>query len=92
MIKSFKHAGLEGFYLTGSKRGIQPHHGDRLRRQLGVLDHAVKPEDMGVPGWRLHPLKGSLLGHWSVVVNGNWRLTFRFDGTDAHVVDYQDYH
>ncbi len=47
---------------------------------------------MNLPGWKLHPLKGSLAGHWAVSVSGNWRLTFRFDGTDAVLVDYQDYH
>lgn len=92
MIKSFAHAGLQRFFETGSKAGIQPHHADRLRKQLGALDHAIRPEDMAVPGWRLHPLCGDLNGHWSVSVNGQWRLTFRFEGRDAIVVDYQDYH
>jgi len=92
MIKSFKHRGLEKFYETGSKAGIQPAHEAKLRRQLTALDAASKPEEMGAAGWALHALKGSLDGHWSVQVNGNWRLTFRFDGEDAEVVDYQDYH
>ena len=47
---------------------------------------------MALSGWDLHPLKGELAGHWSVSVTGNWRMTFRFAGTDAEVVDYQDYH
>jgi proteic killer suppression protein len=89
MIKRFKHRGLEAFFDTGSKAGIQPHHAPRLSRQLKYLDRAKAPEDMNVPGWKLHQLS---TGHWSVWVNGNWRLTFAFDGENAILVDYQDYH
>ena len=92
MIKSFEHKGLQAFFETGSKAGIQPHHAPKLARQLARLNAATAPEDMNLPGWRLHPLVGSLTGHYSVSVNGNWRLTFRFDGADAVLVDYQDYH
>ena len=92
MIKSFAHKGLEEFFHTGSKKGIQPAHAGRLRLQLAALSRARKPQDMALPNWRLHLLKGALLGHWSVWVNGNWRLTFRFEEQDAVVVDYQDYH
>lgn len=92
MIKSFEHKGLQAFFETGSKAGIQPHHAPKLARQLARLNAAKAPEDMNLPGWRLHPLVGSLTGHYSVSVNGNWRLTFRFDGGDAVLVDYQDYH
>lgn len=92
MIKCFAHKGLEAFYGSGSKAGIQPTHAPRLRRQLAQLDQATAPQDMNLPGWKLHPLKGDLAGHWAVWVSGNWRLTFRFDGADATVVDYQDYH
>jgi toxin HigB-1 len=92
MIKSFRHNGLERFFRTGSKSGIQPKHEKRLRLQLGRLDAASVPADMNLPGWKLHPLKGALAGHWAVWVDENWRLTFRFDGTDAELVDYQDYH
>lgn len=92
MIKSFRHRGVETFFRTGSRAGIQPHHASRLRIQLATLDNAKGPEDLDVPGWKLHPLSGQLDGHWSVWVNGNWRLTFRFEGTDAELVDYQDYH
>ncbi|MBK6742095.1 MAG: type II toxin-antitoxin system RelE/ParE family toxin [Hydrogenophilales bacterium] len=92
MIKSFRHKGLESFFQTGTKKGIQPSHASRLRVQLGALDNATVPGDMNVPGWRLHGLTGDLAGHWSVTVNGNWRLTFRFEGPDAELVDYQDYH
>ncbi|MGE5110911.1 MAG: type II toxin-antitoxin system RelE/ParE family toxin [Acidobacteriaceae bacterium] len=92
MIKSFRHKGVEQFFATGSKAGIQPKHADRLRRQLFALDNARRAEDMNAPGWRLHPLRGDLESHWSVHVSGNWRLTFTFEGEDAVLVDYQDYH
>ena len=89
VIKTFRHKGLQALFETGSKAGIQPHHAPRLTRQLTRLDLAAVAEDMNVPGWKLHPLSD---GHWSVWVNGNWRLTFAFEGADAVLVDYQDYH
>lgn len=92
MIKSFQHKGLEQFFFSGSKAGIQPVHANRLRLQLARLDAAKMPEDMNLPGWKLHPLSGKLKGHWAVWVDKNWRMTFTFDGEDAVLVDYQDYH
>jgi len=92
VIKSFRHRGIERFFLTGSKAGIQPSHERRLRLQLTTLNLARVPEDMNRAGWSWHPLKGSLANHWAVTVNGNWRLTFAFEGEDAILVDYQDYH
>lgn len=92
MITGFRHKGLEGFFRTGSRRGIQADHADKLGRILSLLNVAAAPADMDLPGFRLHPLKGTLKGHWSVRVNGNWRVTFRFVGTDVELVDYQDYH
>ena len=92
MIRHFAHKGLEAFFRTGSKAGIQPAHANRLRMQLAKLDTSKTPEDMSMPGWRLHPLTGNLKGHYSVTVNGNWRLTFAFEGEDVVLVDYQDYH
>ena len=92
MIKSFRHKGVGRFFKTGSKSGVQPKHTGRLRRQLFALDNASTPNDMNAPGWRLHSLRGALEGHWSVDVSGNWRLTFAFEGEDAILVDYQDYH
>ncbi|MGA9069695.1 MAG: type II toxin-antitoxin system RelE/ParE family toxin [Terracidiphilus sp.] len=71
---------------------MQPSHARRLNEQLTVLNSAIRPEQMNVPGWQLHALTSSLAAHWSVSVNGNWRLTFRFEGEDAILVDYQDYH
>lgn len=92
MIKNFKHHGLEDFFHNGSKAGIQPSHAPRLARQLSALDASKRPEDMNRPGWDWHCLRGSLVGHWSVSVNGNWRLTFSFKDGDAVLVNYQDYH
>lgn len=92
MIKTFQHKGLQAFFETGSKAGIQPHHAPRLARQLRRLGEAASPQDMNLPGWKMHPLGGNLAGHYSVWVNGNWRLTFTFEGADAVLVDYQDYH
>lgn len=92
MIKSFRHKGLERFFLKGSKSGIKPQHAGKLRIQLTTLEHATSPKDMNAPGWRLHRLSGDLAGFYSVSVSGNWRLIFRFERTDATDVDYVDYH
>ena len=92
MIKSFRHKGLERFFISGSKSGIQPLHAKRLRLQLAKLDSAKTADDMNLPGWKLHSLKGNLDDHWAVWVDQNWRITFTFDGEDAVLVDYQDYH
>ncbi|KAA5927677.1 peptidase [Pantoea sp. VH_4] len=92
MIKSFRHKGLEKFFKSGSTAGIQPKHAVKLQIQLTALNSATRPEDMSAPGWKLHPLKGSLAGHWAITVNGNWRMTFFFEGDNAILVDYQDYH
>lgn len=92
MIKSFRHKGLERFFLKGSKSGIQAKHANRLRLILGQLNAAVHPEDMDLPGLKLHELTGQRKRAWSVWVSGNWRVTFKFEGKDAEVVDYEDYH
>lgn len=92
MITQFRHKGLQCFFESGSKAGIQATHANKLGRQLARLNEAVSPSDMNLPGWKLHPLSADLAGHWSVWVSGNWRLTFFFDGEDAILVDYQDYH
>ncbi len=92
MIKSFRHKGLKKYFESGSVAGIQPHHAKRLRMLLTALDTAQSIEDMKIPGFRLHPLKGSEQGRWAVWVNGNWRLTFEFQNGDIHVLDYEDYH
>jgi proteic killer suppression protein len=92
MIIGFRHKGLEAFYRTGATKGIQAAHARKLEMILTLLDAARVPRCMDVPAFRLHSLKGDLKGHWSVWVNGNWRVTFRFVGTDVELVDYQDYH
>ncbi|HEV2645950.1 MAG TPA: type II toxin-antitoxin system RelE/ParE family toxin [Acidobacteriaceae bacterium] len=92
MIRSFKHSGLEKFFRTGSKAGIQPGHERKLRLLLTALDAASDPLEMNGAGWNFHALSGKWKGHWAVSINGNWRLTFTFRGEDAEVVNYVDYH
>ena len=92
MIKSFSHKGLKDFFYTGSKKGIKPEHANRLARILDRLDSSIDPQDMNLPGFRLHQLQGHEKEMWSVTVNGNWRVTFYFEGQNAILVDYQDYH
>ena len=92
MIKSFVHKGLEAFFYEGTTKGIQAKHADRLRYILDLLNFADAVEDMNYSGSGFHQRKGKLKGLWSVKVSGNWRLTFRFEGGNAYVVDYQDYH
>lgn len=92
MIKSFTHKGLEKFYHTGSKMGIQARHSSRLRKILTVLDQAVNPAQCSLPGFRLHELKGNRKGIWAITVQANWRVTFRFTDEDVEIVNYEDYH
>ncbi len=92
MIKSFAHKGLQRFFERGSKAGINTPHADKFGRQLTALNNALSEDDMKLPGWDLHALTGNMKGHWAVSVSGNWRLTFKFEGRDAIVVDCKDYH
>ncbi|HDQ40700.1 MAG TPA: peptidase [Desulfonatronum sp.] len=92
MIKSFRHRGLERYFLEGSRSGIQAKHEKRIRLILARLNASTSPRDMNLPGLRLHELTGNRKGTWSVSVSGNWRITFQFEGEDAIVVDYEDYH
>jgi proteic killer suppression protein len=92
VLRTFRHKGLGKYFATGSKAGIQTAHAERLSLILAALNAATAPGDMGLPGLRLHPLKGGRSGSWSVSVSGNWRITFRFEGKDAIDVDYEDYH
>jgi toxin HigB-1 len=92
VIKRFRHKGLERFFSTGSKAAIQAKPVARLRLQLGRWDAATSAEDMNLSGWKLHPLKGELRGYWAVWVDENWRLVFSFEGANATLVDYTDYH
>lgn len=92
MIKSFKHKGLEKFFTTGSVTGINPDHAPRLEERLQALHTALTIEDMDIPGWRLHQLKGDRKGLWAVNVSGNWRIVFALENGNASVVNYEDYH
>ena len=92
MIRTFKHRGLERFFTRGDYRGIPAQYAARLDRMLDRLDISIRPEDMHLPGYRFHPLKGNRKGHYAVSVSGNWRLTFRFEGKDAIHVNLEDYH
>jgi proteic killer suppression protein len=92
MIKSFKHKGLEEFFFTGKKKGINPDHAEKLSRILDRLDASMQVQDMALPGYKLHKLTGNEKDIWSVWVNGNWRITFFFEESDAFIVDYRDYH
>ena len=92
MIKNFKHKGLRNFFTTGSTKGINPNHAKRLEERLQALHTAITIEDMDIPGWRLHQLKGGRSGLWAVNVSGNWRVVFEFKEGHAYVVNYEDYH
>ena len=92
MIIKFKHKGLKKLFESGRISGIQPEYADKLRRILALLETAEEPDDMDLPGLRLHPLKGNREGTWSVSVSGNWRVTFQFYNSDVTTVDYEDYH
>ena len=92
MIQSWKHKGLKLFYTTGDESGIQPEQAKRLKLIIQLLDIAEKPEHMNLPGMNFHLLKGQLVGFYSVKVNGNWRIIFKFDKQDAILVNYLDYH
>jgi proteic killer suppression protein len=92
MIKSFKHKGLQDFYEKGNASGIQAQHRQKIRMQLVALDTATVIDDIDLPGFRLHPLKGDMKGLWSIEVNKNWRITFEFKAGDVYVLNYEDYH
>ena len=92
MITSFRHKGLRNYFESGRLAGIQPAHAKRLKMQLAALDTAQTIDDMDIPGFRLHQLKGIDEGRWSIWVNGNWRVTFEFENGNAMILDYEDYH
>lgn len=92
MIKSFKHKGLKKYFETGSTSGIQAKHQGKLRMQLAAIDTAQEIDDINLPGFKLHPLKGNRDGIWSITVNGNWRITFEFIDGNAYILNYEDYH
>ena len=92
MIISFQQKGLERFYRTGKAGGMQPHHVAKLRLVLGALNEAIDTTQLNIPGWRLRALKGDLKKFWSITINGNWCVIFRFVGHDVELLNYLDYH
>ncbi len=92
MIKSWRHKGLKLFYDTGSTAKIQARHAEKLHDILQALDSATAPEQMRLPGLDFHKLSNNLKGFYAVTVNKNWRIIFGFEGKDAILVDYIDYH
>ncbi len=92
MIRKFRHRGLELFFTKSDARKIPADRAARIARMLDRLDAASRPEDMRLPGYGWHPLKGGRKGTYAVEVSGNWRLTFKFDGEHAIDVDLEDYH
>jgi len=94
MIKSFKHKGLENFFLTGSTKGISAIHKNKVRQILLILNSLTSINDINIPSLRLHPLKGDMEDQWAVTVQANWRITFEFEKNtkDVYIVDYKDYH
>ena len=92
MIRSIRHRGLKRLYERNDPSKVRAGHAARLRRILFALDHATVPQDMGLPGFRIHPLKGNRKGEWAVDVSDNWRVTFAFRDGHVHDVDYEDYH
>ena len=92
MILSFRHSGLERLFRSGLAKGVQATHVTKLNRILAALDAAASPAELNQPSYRLHRLKGERKNEWSIWVNGNWRVTFRFIGADVELVDYEDYH
>ena len=92
MIKSWMHKGLQAFFETGSLAGIQPSHERKLRARLELINTVSNVQELNLPSLRLHQLKGDRMGIWSISVNGNWRITFRFESGDAYILNYEDYH
>jgi proteic killer suppression protein len=92
MITTFKHKGLELFFTKGSFKGIPGQYGASIERMLDRLDASKQFQDMDLPGYKFHALKGDLKGEFAVSVTGNWRITFEFSGEDAINVNLEDYH
>jgi proteic killer suppression protein len=92
MIKTFRHKGLKRLFENDNASGVRADQVNRIRDVLAHLDRAELPEDLNLPGYRLHSLRGDLKGHWSVTISGNWRIIFRFETGNALDVDLADYH
>lgn len=91
-IVSFRHKGLEDYFYDGTTKGINSKHANKLANRLDRLDSALSPEDMNLPGYRLHKLEPKKNNRWAINISGAWRLTFEFKGTNAAIVDYEQYH
>lgn len=92
MIISFRNRDVQRFWQKGISRGLNPKHVRKIERILTLLEDAVAPEDLNQPGLDFHKLSGEVPPRWSVHVNGNWCVTFSFNGKDITLVDYEDYH
>lgn len=92
MIASFRHKGLKRLFEKGEAKGIRGDQLEKIENILFVLSRARKPEDLNLPGFHLHPLKGDMKGLWAVTVRANWRVTFRLEEGEAYEVDLVDYH
>ena len=92
MIKSFRHKGLKKLFTTGNAAGVNPQHKQKIKDQLEFLHSAECVEDMDLPGYDLHELKGRRVNEWSITVSKNWRIVFKFEDGDAYDVEVCDYH
>ncbi|HEY4362755.1 MAG TPA: type II toxin-antitoxin system RelE/ParE family toxin [Bryobacteraceae bacterium] len=92
MIRTFRHKGLKRLFETDDPSGVRADQVGRIKDVLAHLDGALRPADLDLPGYRLHPLRGEFKGHWSVTISSNWRITFRLEGGDAFDIDLADYH
>lgn len=92
VIKSFRHKGLRQYWEDGKSKGLNQAQVPRIRRMLSALDVAELPDDLNLPGYRFHALKGKEKGRYSIRVTGNWRMTFAFEGVDVVILDLEDYH
>lgn len=92
MIKSFRSKALRDYWLKGVEKGIKPEWVDRIYELLSSLDAADTPQDMRLPTYGFHLLKGNRKGDYAVTIRGNWRLTFAWQGGGAVRVDMEDYH
>jgi toxin HigB-1 len=92
VIVGFRHKGLKRFFVEGEGRRLPPQLLTRIRTILFTLGDAAKIEELDLPSYRLHPLKGELKGFWSITVRANWRIIFRFEDGRAYDVDFVDYH
>ena len=92
MIQTFKNKSLEKLFKENFNKGVPANLENKIRIRLEVIDSALIVEDIRLPGYDLHELKGDRKGTWSIKVSGNWRITFKFEDGDAYDVNLEDYH